>query len=159
MTHYLSLLGYQISTMDIQELITHIKGLLHSGQYHVVTTLNPEIMAKAEKDAALKKVIQKSALIVSDGIGLTLAAKWAQKHPASRISGIDLVYRLLKENQFSFYFLGGKKGVADKAKEMVSKQFPQSKVLGVSHGYISEKEMESIIQDISSTKPDIILVG
>ena len=59
----------------------------------------------------------------------------------------------------SFYFLGSKPGVAEKAKEKIEEQYVGIDVVGTNDGYFSLEEEEEILEKINADKPDVLLVA
>lgn len=60
-----------------------------------IATLNPEIVYKASKNAALKRILYKTDLNVADGVGLSIAALLQGKNIGHRVTGVDITEFLL----------------------------------------------------------------
>lgn len=153
-----SLFGFDLTLLDLSGITNYIQKKLASPGFHRITTLNPEILIQAMNNPALKTNIQ-SSFIIPESMGICWAAQWITGKSVHRVSGIDLVNELLSMNQFSFYFIGGQPGVAQEAKDFVTRTCPGSQVVGTSHGYLTQTDMAKVITQISRLKPDIVLVG
>ena len=57
------------------------------------------------------------------------------------------------------YFLGGKPGVAEAMVKNVQEQFPGLPIAGYHHGYLTDEEEASVIQEISTSGAQILLVA
>jgi N-acetylglucosaminyldiphosphoundecaprenol N-acetyl-beta-D-mannosaminyltransferase len=109
--------------------------------FHIITTLNPQIIVEADRHPQLKAMIQKS-LCIADGDGVALLAG------VQKIAGITLVEAIIKEKKYRIYFIGGTPEVAQK-----------TTLYGAHHGYFQESDIPHIIKELQEKKPDFVLVG
>ena len=125
---------------------------------HLVVTPNPEAVMLAARNESYLRILQSADLVLPDGIGIVLAAKWHKKPIAARVTGCDITLKLLETaKDAAYYILGAAPGVADEAKQkLISKGV---NVAGSHHGYFSHDEEKNIISEIQALKPDILLVG
>ena len=127
-----------------------------------ICTPNAEIMMMAQKDAQLKQILNEAALLIADGAGVVLAAKLLGYGSIPRVPGFDLTKKLLTEPEtypFSFYFLGGKPGVAETAALKVAQDNPATRILGFHDGYFNEDEEPALIETINHSGANILLVA
>jgi N-acetylglucosaminyldiphosphoundecaprenol N-acetyl-beta-D-mannosaminyltransferase len=104
--------------------------------------------------------------VTPDGIGLIYASKIRGFNLKERVTGFDISMNLLeisKTRKLNVFLLGGKKGVAKKAKDDL-KIKGYNNVVGENHGYFFknenyELEEENIIKRINELKTDILFVG
>lgn len=76
-----------------------------------------------------------------------------------KIVGADLVWdlaRLAEQNNFSVYLLGARGDVAKTVAQKFQSKFPNLKIVGTSNKEVGDL---SIIEDVNSAKPDILLVA
>ena len=129
----------------------------HKAEY--IVTPNPEIVMMAKTNPSLASAIEKACLVIPDGIGIMYGAKILRKSVKERIPGIDftaaLFERMAAEGKSVFLF-GAKPGVAEKAAENISIQFPGLVISGTCDGYFSDDT--PIIEKINSAKPDFLMV-
>lgn len=145
----------------MEESIQWIIASTREERISLVFTTNPEILVKAKKETSLVEILKKAHLSLPDGTGILLAAKYLGYVQKERVTGIDLVQRLLEigsQEGISFYFLGGRVGVAREAAKRMKTLYPQLTVLGSHHGYLEDRE-EEVLSEINSLKPHILLVG
>ena len=127
-----------------------------------VCTPNAEIMMDAQKDAQLKQILIEADLVIPDGAGVVLAARLLGYGKITRTPGYDVIINLLSNPDvypFSFYFLGGKPGVAEAAAENINKNNPGTKIAGMRDGYFNEDAVNSVIKRINESGADILLVA
>ncbi len=141
-----------------QKLIMAFKG----NRCICVYTPNPEMVMEAQKDHEFMAVLQRADLVVPDGIGIVLASYLTQTRIKERVAGYDLVQSLLKEmppQGYSCYFLGGSPGVVEQAAYKMKQKYKGLQIVGSHHGYFSEEEEQSVIDEIQRLRPDLLLVG
>lgn len=157
----MSILGLPVHTMTMEKAIQWILEKTQGEGASIVLTTNPELLVRARKERALAEIIEKANLSLPDGAGVLLAAKLLGYNQKDRVTGIDLTQRLLEigsREGLSFYFLGGRPGIAKAAAERMKELCPSLIVLGAHHGYLEHGE-EEVLSEINRLKPHILLVG
>lgn len=147
-----NILGVKVNKITMQQAVEKAETFF-DGKPHTIVTPNPEIILECKKDEELKNIINSADLVLPDGIGVVIASKFLKNPVPERVPGFDFVCELLKTNH-SFYFFGGKPGVAEKAMENMKQQGVN--VVGCHHGYFEEDD--EIIDDIMDKKPDVLVV-
>ena len=147
-----NILGVNINKITMKQAVLKAESFF-DGKPHMVFTPNPEIILECKNDSELKDILNSADMLLPDGIGAVIASKIIGNPVPERVGGFDFVCELLKTGH-SFYFFGGKPGVAEKAMENMIKQGVN--VVGCHHGYF--KEDDEIINDIVDKKPDILVV-
>ena len=127
-----------------------------------VCTPNAEIMMSAQKDTLLKQILNEASLVIADGMGVVLAAQILGYGKIPRVPGFDLTRKLLLEPEqypFSYYFLGGKPGVAETASQKLTALNPSIRINGFHDGYFTQEDDAAIIEEINRSGADILLVA
>lgn len=126
-----------------------------------IVTINPETLMIAEKDIELKEILEDDSVsFVPDGIGVVKAAKMIGVDVKERIPGIEIAEKLFEfanESKKSLYLFGAKQEVLNNLKEKIEKNYSNIKFLGMTNGYVENKEEE--FQKIIKKEPDIVLVA
>src|SRR5690242_6784026 len=76
---------------------------------HHLITVNVAILMMAKDDAKLAHAIERADLVVVDGKPLVWTARWLGSHVPEKVSGVDLMRRLLEtgnERGLSIFLLG-----------------------------------------------------
>lgn len=155
-------LGIGFDNVNMAEAVDKCLNFIKGDSANLVVTPNPEIVMKAKDDAEFKEIINNAALVIPDGIGVIKGAKILGTPLKERVAGYDLICQLLEKGQdgsISFYFWGGKPGVADKAKAKMEEKYPNIKILGTHDGYFNDDQEKEIIAEIKELKPDVVLCG
>lgn len=153
-----------INNVTMNESIEYIEKFIQSKKKSYVVPINVDIIVKMESDKYLKKIIDEANLSVVDGTPLMWISKIFKKPFKEKISGSDLVPLLCKvssEKGYKIFIIGGKDGIAEKAKSNLELQYEGIKVVGTySPPFGFEKndsELLKINNIISEAKPDILI--
>jgi len=162
MLKYEEIMGFNFVNNSMDEFVGVIEKRMQSSQKTFIVTANPEIVTYAQLNPSYEDALNKADYIIPDGVGITLASKLLNKPLQERIAGFDFMTELLKVanlHKSKVYFLGTKPKVIDLTVTNVHKAFPNIEVVGFHHGYFSDDELPSIIEEIKVAKPDIVFVG
>src|SRR4051794_1583622 len=114
MLTYKKVLGYQFVNSSMDELVDEVCcRIVHSKKTFIVTA-NPEIITYAHSEPPYERVIKSSDYVIPDGIGIIIASKLVNDPLQGRLTGFDLMERLLhaaNQNHYRVYFLGTKPDV------------------------------------------------
>ena len=159
------LLNTYVNNVDMSETLDEIYRLIDEKQKSYVVAINVDVVMKIEKDEYLKKITDEANLTLVDGKPLVWIAKWHKKPVKTKISGSDMVPELCKaaaKRGYRIFIIGGKEGVAEKAKENLEKENKEIKIVGTyspPFGFEKdENELDRINSIISEAHPDILIV-
>lgn len=153
----MKILGYTIQT-SIDELDFSKKQIL-------VSTINPHSYCVAKKDALFREALQKSDILIPDGIGVVWANRILNKTTINRIAGSDLHFSLLaKLNNSSgkAFYLGSSEATLQKIKERLVREYPNIQFAGYSPPFkpqFSEVENHEIIDAVKAFQPHVLFIG
>jgi N-acetylglucosaminyldiphosphoundecaprenol N-acetyl-beta-D-mannosaminyltransferase len=87
-------------------------------------------------------------------------------HIPQRITYADWIWTLaefVEPRGFTFFFLGARPGVVEKAAAGLREGFPNLRIVSTHHGYFDKTpgspENEAVIQQINAVRPNILIVG
>jgi N-acetylglucosaminyldiphosphoundecaprenol N-acetyl-beta-D-mannosaminyltransferase len=152
-------LGVGFDDITVAAAAERAAGMMAGGERGYVVTPNPEIIWMCRRDDALKRAIDGAALVLPDGVGVTLGARILGRPLSGRVPGIDFAAALLALTAVSggrVFLLGAKPGVAESAAEKLAEMYPGLTVAGVSDGYFSDDS--AIIDKINAASPDLLFV-
>lgn len=154
----------EYSSLTDSEILDAIDRAIHTNDQLTIAHANAHFVVEARHNPAFKKCLEKYHLVQPDGIGVHIAAqllrsgiKWTPHFQ----TGTDFYYQLLEyahKNQKRLYFLGATDFVLHSLVAMVHKKYPGIIVVGYHHGYFEVSDA-SVVQQIITAKPDILLVG
>lgn len=166
----MKILGIRIDHVDMNTALKRATDGINPEKPFVIVTPNSEIVVKANEQPRLKEFIEQASMVVPDGIGLVIGSKLVKQPLKERVTGIDLMVKLVEyaaEHDKSIYLLGGKDPIAKQAAEALQKKYPKLKVAGTHHGYFKglhtgnkgHQDELAVIEDIKAKKPDMLFVA
>ena len=105
--------------------------------------VNAHTLNLAVHDDDLRLALSRSALVMNDGFGVSLAARMRDERFPENLNGSDFTVRLLKlaaSRDWGVFLLGSKPGVAAKASGDLRKQIEGLRIVGVCHGFTGESD-------------------
>ena len=154
------ILGVQVNTENYDELIPKVFQNIDDKKKSLVVAINPEKLMKAKDDPELKALLNRAEFQIPDGIGVIIASKLQKGNITSRVTGVDMMDRVVREaarTQKSIFLYGAKPGIADKAAAKLIETYPNLIVAGTQDGY--EKDNNKVIASINKAQPDILFVA
>ncbi len=115
-------------------------------------------------DEQYRSILKSADILYPDGMSISLAAWLSSGRWIERMTGLDFsdsFFSACEERGLSLYFLGGKPGIAERAKQNILRKYPNLKIVGTHNGYFSldGEDVERIINDINQSQVDILLIG
>ncbi|HYX09449.1 MAG TPA: WecB/TagA/CpsF family glycosyltransferase [Bacteroidales bacterium] len=152
----------RLDVFSFEGAMQKIESILKNQQTRLLFFINAHCFNIAQKNQSYKKSLLEADLVFNDGVGIDLAARIGGVKLKANLNGTDLIPAIIelagKINK-NIYLLGGKPGIADKAKIQVEKKFPVLQIKGVHSGYFDEKEENRIIEEINLLNIDLLVVG
>lgn len=165
MTKKLKLLNTNVNNVTLKEALDEIENLIHSDRKSYLVAVNVDVIMKIEEDSELRKITNEADMVFVDGKPLMWISKMHKRPIKEKVSGSDLVPALCElaaEKKYSLFILGGKDGVAARAKERLEKKYPEINIIGVyapPFGFENDKAELSKINDmITKASPDLLIV-
>lgn len=155
-----TILGVKVNTENYDELIPKVFRNIEDKKKSLVVAINPEKLMKAKEDPGLKALLNRAEFQIPDGIGVIIASKLKKGSISSRITGIDMMDRIVREaarTGRAVFLYGAKPGVADKAAQQLKQTYPDLIVAGTQDGY--ESDTSKVLETINKAKPDILFVA
>ncbi|OBZ14959.1 N-acetylmannosaminyltransferase [Bacillus sp. FJAT-27264] len=159
-----NILGVPFSKLTLDETTQQLARHIQKEQphlYHLITA-NPEITITHQTDTVLQTIVREADLITPDGIGIVIASKRKGQPISERVTGYDLLLRLLEQGNalgWSFFFLGTDEETNRKAVEEINRRYPNVKIAGRHNGFFNSEEEAGILENIQHTNPDILIVA
>lgn len=158
------LLNTYINNVNMSETVQAIEQMIASDKKSYIVAINVDVVMKIENDPYLKKVVDAADMVLVDGKPLIWISKlygWPLK---AKVSGSDLVPLLCKvaaEKGYKIFIIGGKDGIANRAKKRLENIFPSIQIVGTyapPYGFEKDKhELDKINQMVSNVHPDLLI--
>ena len=153
----MKVMGYEIFDKNLNEIEFKDKT--------VINTINPHSYVVAKEDGELKRALLESDVLVPDGSGIVLAAKFLKGKKIKKIAGADVHKFLLEKAQrekLKVFYMGSSQNTLNKIKERLKNEYPDITAGFYSPPFkesFSEEENREIVEKINEFKPDILFIG
>lgn len=158
------LLNTYVNNVSMMETVHEIERMIHEKQKSYIVAINVDVVLKIEHDKYLKKITDDADMVLVDGQPLVWISKWHKRPVKAKISGSDLVPKMCEvaaEKGYTMFIIGGKDGIAEKAKKNLEKKLPGIKITGTyapPFGFEKDqKELDKINTMITAAHPDILV--
>ena len=153
-----TILNVPFNGLTKRKALDTLMGFLQSNKNHLVVTPNPEAVMIAQRNANFLRILQSADLVLADGTGIRLVAKFKNLPIPSRVPGCDITEAfLIAAKGHTCYLLGAAPGVADTARRNLKQQGVN--VIGARDGYFNTEEEKLVIAEIQELTPDILIIG
>jgi N-acetylglucosaminyldiphosphoundecaprenol N-acetyl-beta-D-mannosaminyltransferase len=154
--------GIPFSKMSMDETVRYLTTAIEEGRQTHVITANPIMIMAALDNPAFANIMNRADLIVPDGAGVVWAAKYAGSPVAERVTGFDLMHRLLEQGEkrrWRAYLLGTSQEIIEAAAEKLQLQYPQVKIVGYRNGFFGPDDDAEIVNEIRELEPHLLFVA
>lgn len=158
------LLNTYVNNVNMDETVCAIEKMIAKKKKSYIVAINVDVVMKIEKDIYLKKITDNADMVLVDGQPLVWIAKWHKSPVKAKVSGSDLVPELCKvasKKNYSIFIIGGKDGIAEKAKSNLKEKLPNINIVGVyapPFGFEDDAdELNKINKMITKVHPDILI--
>jgi len=155
-----------IDNVTMEEAIGVVEEHIDRGEPLLVVTPNVDHLLRLRRDEEFRRAYESAGLVLADGVPILWLARLQGTPLKSKVSGSDFLVefcRAAARNGRRVFFLGGVEGVAQRAAEVLRRDFPGLIVAGTHSPSIGfeEKEEESrqIVELVRSHRPDILFVA
>lgn len=157
--NFINILGYKIFKNSIGDAISYID---EKSKIHIISG-NPEVLYTGLNNEMLfENFTSKNSLIIPDGVGIQIAAKFLKTPVKEKIAGIDLMKEIIKklslENK-SIYLLGTTGENLNACVANIINEFPGVNIAGYKDGYFDINNPVELLQDIKEKNPYAIFVA
>lgn len=157
MKHYFEKIYKEGFTSFMKE----VEGKVIRNEKTFIITANPETLMIGEDTPEFDTILKSDdTIIVPDGIGVVKAATLLGYSVKERVTGVEIVQRLLEilnEQEKSLYLLGAKEEVLEQFVARIGTDYPGIKLAGYQNGYIKDKD--ACFDEIVELQPDAVLVA
>jgi N-acetylglucosaminyldiphosphoundecaprenol N-acetyl-beta-D-mannosaminyltransferase len=160
------ILGCRVSRLDLAAALQALESMLRTRRKHWVVCLTVDAIMAARRDPRLKSLYNGASLALADGIPLLWASRILRLPVPGRAAGPDLLLAasaMAARRGYSFYLMGGGKGIALRLSEALRRMYPGLRIVGAysppSHDKFPAGVNARIVAKINEVKPDILWVG
>lgn len=156
------ILGLRVDCVSQANALEIIDHFIAERTPHQIVTADASMVVIARRDPELRAIVEKSDLVTPDGAGILWASRLLRIPVWSKVSGVDLADRLCALSpmkDYRIFFFGAAPGVAEKAAVKIRQHYPGAQIVGVRDGFFTPEQEPEILAQITSARPDIVLVA
>jgi N-acetylglucosaminyldiphosphoundecaprenol N-acetyl-beta-D-mannosaminyltransferase len=154
-------LGVRVDCLDMDAALRRIEALVDAGGRHLVATVNPEFVMRANEDREFARVLESADLCLADGTGVVWAARRQGCAINAPVTGVDLIpplAALCARRGFRLFLLGAAPGVAAELASKLSTENPGLEV-GAHSGSPEPDDDDETLHRLAEERPRLILVA
>ncbi len=160
------LLGMELTSIDMEQLLEHMFGALSAGRGGWLVTANLDFLRRYVREPATRRIYEDADLRVADGMPL-IWASWLRGTPLpERVAGSSIVeplcQRAAREGR-SVYLLGGDPAANEVAARKLVSDHPGLRIAGRSSPMLSAvptpEQLTPMGEQLAGTRPDFVLVA
>jgi N-acetylglucosaminyldiphosphoundecaprenol N-acetyl-beta-D-mannosaminyltransferase len=155
-----------IDALRFEEAIDAIADMVTRGEGGTVFTPNVDHVVVAERDSRLREAYSAADLSLVDGVPVLWAASVLGTPLPEKISGSDLFLPLVARAAhcgWRVYLLGGRDGVAQRAKEILEGRYPGLSIVGTGSPTIDLSkglsEQEDVLAAVRAARPHLLFLA
>lgn len=155
-----NILGYNVDLLTFDDALDCIISKSEMSSVQTVT-INPEMIALAEKNNDFSEVLKNADLIIPDGVGIKIALK-LKGIRQQQIPGIEFAKKLIEKcanNNQSIALIGAKEEVLQKACANLRNEYKNLNISYSRNGYFQDNEEREIIDKLKESSPKLVLVA
>jgi len=163
--HPVAIMGLPLDSLTAGEAVETMERLVLSGGTHQICPVNLDVWLNALGDPHLHRIMAGCSLVVPDGMPLVWVSGLLGSPLAERVTGVDLVPRLADlsaRKGYGIFLLGGRPGVAERAKQLLEQNHPGVHIVGTyapAEENLVRMDHSGILDRVHAARPDILLVA
>ena len=165
-------LGLGLSCMPDEEFLKAVREAVWTRSRLAVSFVNPDYVRKSHHTPGLPEKINRFDIVLPDGWGVVLGARWLG-HPVIGRQGNDdicpKVFATSADHRFSNFLFGCSEGTPERAAKNLGDTFPGLPIAGALHGYwdvarghpgrYDEADVDMMVETINASNADILHVS
>jgi N-acetylglucosaminyldiphosphoundecaprenol N-acetyl-beta-D-mannosaminyltransferase len=157
-----NILGCPVDGITLEEAVRRCEAFIAGGSPHQLAVVNAAKLVKMDDDPELAAIVRAADLVLADGMSVVWAARLLGRGLPERVTGIDLMDRLVgraAELGYRVFFLGAEAEVCRRVVSRYRARYPGLAVAGWRDGYFAQEEEAALCEQIRRARPDILLVA
>jgi len=157
------ILNIWVDELNMEQTLNRVNEFVeHGNKLHTVFASNPEKNYSVPQNSFLYKMFRQSDLLIPDGIGIVLAARFLYGSQLERVPGCELMQNISAmsaDRGYKLFIYGAKEEVNKAAVDTLQKRHPSIKIVGRQNGYLPENEMDGLIERINESGAEILFLA
>jgi len=144
------------------DVLRYIVDRIDDGERLFIVTANASILDLFLNDEGYRECLKSAHLLTVDGVGAAYLLRKAFGVKTQRYPGVEMMKDLCgiaQSRRWRVFLLGGRPGIAERAGEMLKKNYPSLQIAGTMHGYFDESQNAAVADQIRLSKADLLFVA
>ena len=157
-----TILNVHVACMKLEQLIQALHTWVNTSERHTISYVNAHCLNLASTNALYRETLNITNLVYADGIGVVWASTFLGGCPLEKMTGADWIDHICEAatvQKWRIYILASAPGVAATAVHNLQRRYPTIAIVGYCDGFFCAKSVASVLEEIQTTKPDILFVG
>ncbi len=158
----IEILGVPVACLDEAAALEVIERLYSAAAPATVFYANAHALNLASVDSRYGRLLRDADLVLNDGAGVALAARMNGKSFPANLNGSDfnpLILGRAAQRGWPVFFYGARPGVAQRAAQRLTGRIDGLNVVGIEHGYLSERERGQVAERVRSSGAGLVMVA
>jgi N-acetylglucosaminyldiphosphoundecaprenol N-acetyl-beta-D-mannosaminyltransferase len=154
------LFGVHVDPLTMDDTVARCVQLIESRRFTQHAVLNAGKVVLMRDTPGLTEAVDSADVVSADGQSVVWAGRLLGVHFPERVTGIDLMGRLLTEAErrgYPVFFLGAKPDVLERFLAVCRQRYPSLVVAGYRDGYFEHSE--AVARQIAVTAARVLFVG
>lgn len=156
------ILGTPVDAVTRAEALQRCESFLRGTRLHHVVTANPEMLLHARRHYSYAATLQHADLVLPDGIGLVVAARWSRYPLPERIPGVEFFLELCQlaaREGKRVFLLGGWGGVVTNVADQLRQKIPHLNVSAFTPDHSADAPPAALWDALASIQPGLLFVA
>jgi exopolysaccharide biosynthesis WecB/TagA/CpsF family protein len=153
------LLGVPVTLCPFDSAVERVREMITSGASHYLVLANAHTLNVAYESPDYLDVLRRADLVLRDGVGMEIAARWRGIDAQHNFVGTDFVpdlLRALRPTPVRVFLFGAEPGIAERAACALERQAPNVRIVGTAPGFGA---FARVMEQVRAAKPDVLLVA
>jgi N-acetylglucosaminyldiphosphoundecaprenol N-acetyl-beta-D-mannosaminyltransferase len=157
-----SLLGVPVGALTVDHAVTLCEQAIRRRSRLLLGVVNAAKLVSMYRNQTLCRAVRAADVILADGASIVGASHVLRRHLPERVTGIDLMIRLLQradQHGYRVYYLGATAEVLDEVTRRIARDYPGARIVGRRDGYFPVDEEPAVANAIARANPDMLFVA
>jgi N-acetylglucosaminyldiphosphoundecaprenol N-acetyl-beta-D-mannosaminyltransferase len=157
--------GLPLARLTYEQTLDEVDRLIARGEPALFITANLNYAMLSDRDERLRRVNERAAFLVADGMPLVWYSRLTGRPLPERVAGADLISMLLRraaQRGHRVFLLGGAGNVAEEVAAIARERYAGLRIVGVEAPTLDElspEEHGQLLARIRRARPDLLLVA
>jgi N-acetylglucosaminyldiphosphoundecaprenol N-acetyl-beta-D-mannosaminyltransferase len=160
-----NVLGVGVSAVNLEEAVGFVHQKLQIDERGYVCVTSVHGVMEAQRHPELRRILNASLLSTPDGVPTVWVGQLQGFSRMGRVRGLDFMLKVCEMSAregYTQFLYGGKPGVAEQLKSVLTSRFPDLRIVGTytpPFRALSAQEEQELAENVARVKPDFFWVG